>query len=386
MKKLNLYLCLLLLLTGCAKVSEMFGREKELTPPAELPKFQSKSEIQTLWQRDLGAAAKKRISLRLAPVVDDGRIHAVGKKGRVYALNPDNGENLWETETKAMITGGPGTGEGLVLVGTREGEVIALDAKSGQQRWRVRVSSEVLAAPRASEGIVVTRTIDGKVFGLAVKDGKQVWVYDRTVPLLSLRGTSAPALARGMAICGFDSGRLVALSLKDGQPIWEARIAVPHGRSELERMVDIDSDPIVVNDTVYAVTFQGRIAAIDIDSGRIQWQRDMSSHAGLGAGSKALYVTDESSHIWALDRFNSASLWRQQRLQHRMLTAPIQFGNRVVSGDFEGYLHWMRETDGQFVARTRVGRSPIDAPPIRYQQLLLVYDRSGTLTALRAKK
>ncbi len=386
MKQLSVYLCLILLLSGCAKVGEMFGREKDLAPPAPLPEFKPSLEIETLWQRSLGAVAKKNVSLRLTPTVYERRIHAVGKKGYVYALNPENGESLWETGTKAVVTGGPGTGEGLVLVGTREGEVIALEAKTGKQRWRARVSSEVLAAPRAADDIVVVRTVDGKVFGLGVKDGKQIWVYDRTVPRLSLRGTSAPVLARGMAICGFDSGRLVAISLKDGLPVWEARIAIPHGRSELERMVDIDSDPMVVGDTVYAVTFQGRIAAIDIDSGKVLWQRDMSSHAGLGTGPRVLYVTDEESHVWALDRFNSASLWRQQRLRHRMLTAPVHFGGLVVSGDFEGYLHWMRESDGQFVARTRVGRSPLSAPPMSHNELLLVYDRSGTLSALRVMK
>ncbi|HSS65607.1 MAG TPA: outer membrane protein assembly factor BamB, partial [Gammaproteobacteria bacterium] len=279
----------------------------------------------------------------------------------------------------------PGGGEGLVLVGSSDGEVVALSAETGEERWRTRVTSEVLAPPVGANGVVVTRTADGKLFGLSVSDGSQLWVYDRSVPVLTLRGTSMPVLVSGAAVSGFDSGQLAAVSLENGQTLWESRIATPRGRSELERLVDIDADPLVADGVVYAVTFQGRIAALDLFSGNLIWQRDMSSYAGLGLHNEIIYVTDADSFVWALDRRNSASLWRQDKLKGRQLTAPLGFERYVVVGDFEGYVHWLSREDGRMLARVRVDRSGILAAPVAYRDIVFIYGKGGTLTALQVQ-
>ena len=368
-------------LTGCGALDNFVGSGEDNTePPAELVDFEPGFEIKKLWSRKVGAGVAEQY-LKLRPALAGTRVFAASRKGDVAAYDADSGERIWETSTGVSVSGGPGVGEGLVMVGTSDGEVLALHLDSGELAWRARVSSEVLAPPAAANGVVVARTVDGKLFGLSVGDGSRLWVYDRSVPVLTLRGTSSPALSQDLVVAGFDSGRLVAVSLENGQTLWEQRVAVPSGRSELERLVDIDADPVVTDDTVYVVTFQGHVAGLDLVSGSILWRREMSSHTGLGIDATNVYVTDDMSHVWALDRFNSASVWRQQKMQGRALTSPASFRGYVVVADFEGYVHWLRREDGQFVARARVDDGVITAP-ISTDNAVYVFDRGGTLTAL----
>ncbi|MDX1529262.1 MAG: outer membrane protein assembly factor BamB [Gammaproteobacteria bacterium] len=366
-------------LSGCGG---WFSKEEIVNPPAELVDVEQEIEVDELWSRRVGAGVSEHY-LKLRPLVESGRVYVAERKGRVVAYEVRDGDEIWRTETETSISGGVGGGDGLVLVGSSDGDVVALSAETGEEKWRTRVSSEVLAPPVAANGVAVTRTADGKLFGLSVSDGSRLWVYDRTVPVLTLRGTSTPVLVSGAAVSGFDSGQLVAVSLENGQALWESRIAMPRGRSELERLVDIDADPLVADRVVYAVTYQGRIAALDLFSGNVIWQRDMSSYAGLGVQDEIIYVTDTDSYVWALDRRNSASLWRQDKLQHRQLTAPLGIGRYVVVGDFEGYVHWLSRDDGRMLARVRVDSSGILAPPVVYRDVVLIYGKGGTLTALQ---
>ena len=358
------------------------GGEDNTTPPAELEEIVSPVKIVKLWSRSVGAGPED-LFLKLTATVDAGRVFAADRKGRVSAFDAVTGERLWETNTKRAIGGGPGSGSGVVVVGTRNGAVLALSPEDGTILWKSRVSSEVLASPKASDGVVVVRTVDGKLFGFSTTDGERLWIYDRGVPTLSLRGTSAPVISSGVAVAGFDGGRLVGVSLDSGQPLWETLVALPTGRSELDRMVDIDGTIAIDDQTVYVVTFQGRTAAVDLFSGTILWRRDMSSHAGIGLDKAAVYVTDEDSHVWALDRTNSASIWRQTGLQARSLTPPVSFKNYVVVGDFDGYVHWLRRDDGEFVGRIRVDSDGIIAAPVATEDVLYVYGRGGTLAALQ---
>lgn len=321
--------------------------------------------------------------LKLRPAIAGERVYAATRDGSVSAFDARTGEPVWETDTDLPLSGGPGIGDGLVLVGTSDGDVLALGENDGAINWRARVSSEVLSAPQAKGGIVVVRTTDGKLFGLSSDDGTRLWVYDRTAPVLTLRGTSSPALVEGAAVAGFDGGQMVAVALSNGQPLWETRVAVPRGRTELERMVDIDADPIIVDNAVYAVTYQGQIAALELFSGQVIWRRDMSSHAGLGVGPENVYVTDDASHVWALNRNNSASMWRQAKLEARRVSPPAVFDRYVVVGDYEGYVHWLRKDDGQFVARVRIDNDSIIAAPVATAFAVYVLDSGGELAALQ---
>jgi outer membrane protein assembly factor BamB len=379
------YVAIVLLSTGLGGCAWMSGGKDNTEPPAPLTSIDSRLEVETLWSTRVGVGSKKQV-LKLVPAVAEGRVFAADRKGRVQAVDAASGKRLWETATEAPISGGPGVGDGLVLVGTTGGEVLALDAEDGALRWRVPVSSEVLSVPRAAEGVVVVLTADGKVFGLSVEDGRRRWIFERSVPVLTLRGTSSPALANGLVVGGFASGKLASLGARDGRLLWETSIAVPSGRTELERLVDISADPVVDGDVVYVVTFQGRVAAVALESGRMLWVRDMSSYAGLGVDGRQVYVTDDKSHVWALDHRNGASLWRQDKLSSRALTAPVPHGGAVAVADFEGYLHWLSREDGSFLARVRVDRAGILAPPVVVGDTLYVHGRSGALAAYRIKQ
>ena len=368
-------------LSGCGTLAGWLGDDEDAPAPAELTKVQPGIDIDTLWSRSsTSGEGERRLELRASAA--GTRVVAAGHDGDVAAHDPFTGEQLWETDTDVSISGGPGAGSGLVVVGSSGGDVVALAGENGAVMWRAQVSSEVLSAPAVSERTVVVRTIDGKLFGLDTANGGRVWVYDRTVPALTLRGTSAPVIAGGLVIAGFDSGHLAAVSLVDGRLIWETHVAAPTGRTELERLADIDADPVVSDGVVYAASYQGRVAAFDLATGRTLWRREMSSHAGIGAGRRLLYVTDEQSHVWALDRGTGASLWRQDALALRQLTRPVEYEGHVVVADFEGHVHWLSTGDGRIVGRIRAGNRAVTAPPVATDAAVYVLGRRGKLTAL----
>jgi len=373
-----------LLVTGCSAIGDYFSGKDNTTPPAELVALKPTLAIERVWSAG-GGAGEEDLPARLAPVLDAGNLYYADRKGRVSAYDPDTGATHWSVELEAPVAGGPGAGEGVVLVGTRDARVIALREDSGAQLWRARVTSEVLAAPLAAEGVAVVHTVDGRVTGLDLADGRQKWVYDRSVPVLTLRGVGNPVAARGLAIVGLASGKLVGLGLRDGNPHWEAQIVVPSGRSELERIVDLDAIPLVVGDVVYAAAYQGNLAAVAIDNGRILMRREFSSYSGMAVERRTLYITDAEDHVWALDRYTGASLWQQDKLHNRRLTAPAVTGDAVVVGDLEGYVHWLAREDGHLLARERVANAAITGAPLAIGGTVYVGAEDGSITALRVK-
>nr|VFK22234.1 MAG: Beta-barrel assembly machine subunit BamB [Candidatus Kentron sp. MB]VFK32628.1 MAG: Beta-barrel assembly machine subunit BamB [Candidatus Kentron sp. MB]VFK76005.1 MAG: Beta-barrel assembly machine subunit BamB [Candidatus Kentron sp. MB] len=385
-------MALVVSLSGCGNWNFMKKKETK-TPATALVAFKPEVRLEKLWRENVGDNNDDPY-VRLFPVVRDNRLFVADMEGNVRAYDARTGDALWKTDLKLPIRGGPGLGGNIVLVGTNDGEVVALSQEDGRLLWKARVSSEVLAMPRERYGIVVVRTVDGKLFGLDAEDGKQRWVYERSVPVLSLRGTSAPVFSRNVVAAGFDGGQLVAILLKEGIPVWETRIALPRGRFEIERMVDIDGELMVAGPIIYVVTFRGHVAAVDIRSGGTFWRREMSSHAGLGILGMSLYITDDKSHLWALDRRSGEPLWQKTELAHRELTAPVGFspvgfGDYVAVGDSEGYLHLLDAGDGRMVGRIRADKDGITSPPIvggETDDILYVYGRGGTLTAFRIRE
>jgi len=381
MRRLTLAL-LVLTLGGCGlNPVGWFKSEDNREKPAELVKLQEPLAVRTLWSTSIGAGSDEK-RVKLAPYVLDGRVYVAESGGMVRSLDGASGRVYWSVETGLEISGGPGAGEGLVLLGTSNAELVALDAASGSERWRARVSSEVLSVPKISRGIVVVDTIDGKVSGFNAASGKQLWVYDRTTPVLSLHGSSSPVISGDLVLCGFASGRLAALELTTGKLVWDVAITTPRGRSELERMVDIDGDPVVVNGVVYVTTYQGDMAAVSEDTGVVFWRRKLSSYAGMSADRRQLYVTDANDHLWAVDPRNGAALWKNKKLQARRLSAPAVVGDYVVVGDLQGYLHWLSTEDGRILGRSRVGDAPITAAPIVVDGVVYVYGAGGDLAAM----
>jgi len=370
-------------LAGCGLsnyVSNYMAGESNAAPPAPLVEFTPLAGVKQGWSENFGKGADEQF-LKLEPMLVNDRVYVAERRGTVAAFSAADGKRLWQTETETAIAGGPGVGDGLVLVGTSGGEVLALSEADGKLLWRARAPSEVLAAPQAAQGVVVVHSGDGNLIALNVADGKKLWSYDRGAPVLSLRGTSPPLMVKDRVIVGFDNGVLSALELKTGQVEWETTIAVARGRNDLERIVDIDTQPVLRDDVLYVASFQGRVAAVSLDNGQTLWNRDLSSYAGVGVDDKNVYVTAADGTIWALDRETGASVWKQDKLKARSSTAPAPMGSYVVVGDVEGYLHWLRREDGQFAARVQVDKTRIIAPPVAVGTQLLVYSSGGTLAS-----
>jgi outer membrane protein assembly factor BamB len=372
-----------LLCVGALAACSKDGKVKE-EPPAELVKFDETVRVDRIWQASLGGE-KPVMRLGLALGVHGERAYASSANGDVAAFDLKSGRTIWRTDTKAALGGGTGAGAELVAVGTRDGEIIALGAATGAIRWRVPVSGEVLAAPAVSDAVVVVRTVDGKLTGLAAADGKALWSEEQQVPRLSLRGTSRPLIVGDTAICGFDNGRVLSLSLADGSVLWDVAVAPARGRSELERLNDIDAQVRAIDDDLYVVGFQGRAAMLARDSGQIWWSRDVSSYRGLDVDAEDLVVSTADGDLIALQRRTGTETWRTDSLKRRALSSPTLLGSLVAVADFEGYVHWFDKRSGKLVARTSVG-DRVSNPPVAAEGLLLVISDKGQIAAFRPRE
>jgi outer membrane protein assembly factor BamB len=358
------------------------GKEKEVDPPAELADFPATLRVQRAWDAGVGGDGEK-LRLGLGVAAEEGRLYAAGREGDVVAFDLDSGKSLWRTRTKALLAGGTGAGNGLVAVGSSEGVVIALNAADGKERWRAKVNGEVLSAPAVSPHAVLVRTVDGRLRGLAPDTGKELWLYEQPTPRLSLRGTSRPVVTGDAVICGFDNGKVVALNATDGALLWETTVAPSRGKTDLERLVDIDSAVKVVRDNVYAVGFQGRVAMLALDSGQIWWAQDASSYRGLGVDEETVYVSTAEGEVVALRRSSGTEVWRQKGLAHRGLSAPIVTDNAVAVADFKGYVHWLDKATGAFMGRAQAGGDRVSNPPIAAGDRVFVINDEGHITAFR---
>lgn len=353
-------------------------------PPAPLPDFTPQVRVNELWSTGIGGGAGK-LPLRLTPFFDGAALYAADARGRVSAVAADNGRRLWETSVNHAVSGATGVGDGIVVVGSPKGQVVALNKEDGKQAWTATVSSAVTAPPAAHGGVAVVQTADGKLTALGVADGKRLWVYERGEPALSLLGTAAPLIADEYVLSGFASGKIVALNLRDGRLLWEFTVSQPRGRNEVERLVDVDAPLLIVRDMLYAASYQGKIVAVDMRTGRLQWTRDVSTFTGLDAGRGHVYLTDEKGNVLAFDQATGASVWKQDKLRGRNLSAPVYFNGYVVVGDYQGYLHWLSADDGRFVSRTRVGSDAVAARLMAGPAAVYVLNQGGTLAALQPR-
>ena len=368
---------------GCGWLG--LGRTDYSLPPAKLTPITESITVRQLWKTQVGAGSKQQSWLRLTPALAGNRLYAVSAEGQVMAVDGQSGQTLWQVATGAPLSSGPGVSDdGLVLVGDSQGQVLALRQENGQEVWRAQVSTEVLAAPRALNGIAVIRTGDGRFTAFNTRSGERRWGYSYALPALSLRGVAAPVLAQNLVIAGLETGKLLVLTLDQGQPLVEKTIALPRGRTEVERLIDIDSEPRIFDDHLYLVAYGGGVAALDLRGGGLVWQHDASSNAGLDVDQRQVYISDASGTVLALDRATGKPLWTQEALARRRLSAPIVVGNTVVVGDFEGYLHWLETRTGRIVGRVRAANQAIMATPRVNGSVVLVQGQDGVLAAFQA--
>ena len=375
---------LALALVGCQTIGGWFSRDTDTEPPADLVDFDPTISVNRLWSVNAGAGlSRSRPNFR--PYHDNGLIWVGDHRGRIVAVDAERGNVTRRIDSDLDLSAGPTVQDGVLLAGSFDGVLVAMDANSGITRWRTQLSSEILSYPVVHDGVVIVRCIDGRTFGVDVNDGSRLWVHDRSVPLLTLRGTSDPLARAGRVYIGHDDGMVTALRVSDGNVVWEQRVSVPEGRTELERLADIDGPMAIVGSELYLVTYRGRLASLALESGRILWVRDIASHSGLSVQRTQLAVADGQDTVHILDRRNGTTEWENARMARRSLTRPVFIDNYLVTIDEDGYMHWLNISDGSFVARTRIGRNqPAEAPTV-VGNVLYVLDEDGTLSAWRAR-
>jgi outer membrane protein assembly factor BamB len=382
--------------TGCSTVKGWFGDKKgKALEPAELTEIASPIAVNQAWDINLGDG-RKQLGLRQKVAIEGERLYVSNDEGRVLAIDANTGKTLWDSEAvktgktgsrilfwrrqqiEAGLSGGPGVGNGLVVIGGRNGEVIALDAETGAERWNNTITSEVISSPLVTAGgLVVIRSNDGRTFGLDAADGHSKWVFDRGLPNLSVRGNGTPVDGGELVYLGYDDGTVIALRAADGLLAWEQLVAAADGRNDLERMADVDGELQLGLSELYATSYRGQTMAISTNNGNPIWNRDVGSYGGLALLADRLIVADSAGTVWALDRNSGSPLWKQEALARRWLTTPAIQGNYAVLGDVEGYLHWIRLEDGEIVGRDRIENSAILGTP--------QVSAAGTLYAITAE-
>ncbi|MBN7818800.1 outer membrane protein assembly factor BamB [Bowmanella yangjiangensis] len=406
-------LCLLsvLGLSGCSILPQWmdpttwFADEEELKIK-ELKPINAQFVPVTLWEEEVGDGVGSHFS-RLKPAVAYDKVFAADRHGEVVAFDKTTGKQvwqrnfaqfddsdwysgvsrIWQSGESARIAGGMAASYEKVFFGTENGDVVALDANTGETKWHTKVKGEVLAKPAVSEGLVVVNTGAGIMFALDAESGEQKWLYESEVPPLSLRGISAPTVASGGAMVGTASGKLAVVIMENGQVAWEQAVTAPTGATELDRMVDIDVEPLILGGVIYVVSFDGTLAAVELRSGRVIWKREYRSYRRVTMDANNLYVVDADSVVYGLDRRNGVELWSQTSLRGRQLTAAEPVGDYLVVGDKFGYLHWLSQTGGELVARLEVGNNDEDeaifAAPVVEGKVLYTLTRDGQLRAIQ---
>lgn len=388
--------------SGCATIKGWFNdtKKENIEPPTKLAEqFTPSISVQKIWAERIGKGAEKT-GARLRPAYADGKLYVASTTGVVEAFDASNGHSLWRKQSgkrsgfiwhhgnnSVRWAGGPGVDGDLVVVGSLEGTLQAFAASDGAERWSAQLSSEIISAPAIGSGLVIVRTQDGHIFGLDRGDGARKWVYDRgSVPLLSLRGSSSPLLVDGIVYCGQDNGKVVALRATDGAVLWEQTLAPGEGRTEIDRMQDIDGQIVVTDNVVYAAGYRGQTAALIAQTGRPIWTHEISSFNGVAISASQIYLTDVDANVVALDLRSGSSEWKQDALKYRWLSEPVVQGDNVVVGDLEGWVHWLSISDGKLTARERLSKNPIQAAPLVVGDVVYVEDIYGEIAAYRVGK
>lgn len=363
----------------------IFGGDKdEELEPLELVDIEQTLDVRKLWSEKLGEGTES-LRIGLNPSGDGNRIYAASYDGNVSAFNPENGDRVWQTELELNLSAGPGVGEGIVVVAGYDGDLVALDADDGSEQWRINIVSETLAKPAIADSSVVVYSIDGRLRVYSALDGRELWSLARDVPALTQRGSSSPIITGNTVIAGSDNGRLLAVDLDDGIIEWESVLTPVSGRSDLDRLADIDGDMAIVGQDIYAVGYNGRLASLAAESGQLLWTREISSPSGVAVDWNNVYTVGDGGEVLALLRRNGDDVWRQESLLRREPTRPVAFNTAVVVGDFEGYVHFFNNFDGRPVARERVGQGMISGAPVVMGDKLFVQSEDGELATFMVR-
>ncbi|MGL4720813.1 MAG: outer membrane protein assembly factor BamB [Kluyvera intermedia] len=375
------------LLSGCS----LFSGEEDVVKMSPLPTVENQFTPSTAWDVSVGSGIGDFYS-NLHPAYADSVVYAADRKGTVKAVNADDGKEVWSvnlaekdgwfSRKPALLSGGLTIAGGHVYVGSEKAQVYALDAGTGAIVWQTTAAGEVLSRPTASDGLVLVHTSNGQLQALDENSGVVKWTVNLDMPALSLRGESAPAVAFGAAIVGGDNGRVSAVLMQQGQLIWQQRISQATGTTEIDRLSDVDTTPVIVNGVVYALAYNGNLTALDLRSGQILWKRELGSVNDFIVDGNRIYIADQNDRVLALTTDGGVTLWTQSDLLHRLLTAPALYNGSLVVGDSEGYLHWINPEDGRFMAQQKVDSSGFLTEPVVADGKLLIQAKDGTVYAI----
>ncbi|MDR1275030.1 MAG: outer membrane protein assembly factor BamB [Candidatus Accumulibacter sp.] len=373
-------LCLVVLalagLTGCSVLDSMNPFKSSGPKVAELQAIQATAQAHVVWRESIG----KSDVYSFMPAIVDSTIYAAGRDGSLIRI--DDGKQSWRVNVGQPLSGGVGADRDRVVVGSSSGEVLAFSASEGKLLWKAEATSEVLSPPALGGGMVVVRSADNRLIAYDAFDGTRRWIFQRPMPALSVRMTAQPLIDHQFIFVGFPGGKLVAVNLENGAAVWDGTVAQPKGATELERASDITSAPVIFQRTICAVAYQGRVSCFDLMRGNLIWARAMSSTSGLSIDGTSLYVTDDKSAVHALDLETGASLWKQDKLALRRLTAPLPFRRYVIVADLQGVLHFLDKENGSFVARVTTDGSAVVAPLQIFGRQILVQTANGGIFAV----
>ncbi|OMQ21755.1 outer membrane protein assembly factor BamB [Serratia oryzae] len=375
------------LLSGCS----LFSSEEDVVTMSPLPKVENQFTPNTVWSTSVGDGIGGYYS-HLRPAYQDGTVYAADRRGIVKAMDLLDGKEKWTVDLSekthffssnqpALLSGGLTVSGANVYVGSEKAVVYALNTADGKVTWQTNVAGEAISRPVVADGMVLIHTTNGQLQALNESDGAIKWTVNLDIPSLSLRGESAPAVAFGAAIVGGDNGRVSAVLMQQGQLIWQQRISQPSGATEIDRLNDVDTTPVIVDNVVYALGYNGNLTALDLRSGQIIWKREMGSVNDFIVDAGRIYLADQNDRVVAMNTDGGASLWTQSDLLHRNLTAPALYNGYLVVGDAEGYLHWINTTDGRFVAQQKVDSSGFLSAPVVAGDKLLIQARGGKVYA-----
>ncbi|TXH28875.1 MAG: outer membrane protein assembly factor BamB [Elusimicrobia bacterium] len=369
-----------LLLASCSTLEALNPFASSGPKMAELRPFTATAEARTVWQETVG----KSEDYAFTPAVIGASVYAAARDGTVLRL--DDGRPVWRVKVERPLSGGVGSDGRVVVVGSAKGDVFALDAADGKPLWQAKVSSEVIAPPAVGSAIVVVRSGDHRLAAFDVAEGKRRWVYQRPGTPLSLRAVASPLVIDKFVFVGFPGGKLIAVNADNGAPLWEGTVALPKGATELERVADVTSVPVIDGRMICAAAFQGRVSCFDLGNGNLIWSREMSSSAGLTIDNRYVYVVDDKGVVHGLDKASGASIWKQDKLFQRRLSAPVARRNLVAVGDVQGVVHFLNRDDGAFAARLTTDGSAIQAPmqPLGGEELV-AQTRNGRVLAIEAQ-
>ena len=372
---------LLLLISGCSTFQEWFGSEEEdATAPVELERIDTKVKLKKQWSSKIGDGQGDGF-YKITPTLVDGVLYVASSDGEVAAISADDGDRLWRVELERPLSGGVGYHDRSLYLGGADGSVLQLSADDGVVEWEAAVSGEVLAAPAVSDDWVIVQTYDGKLLGFQSGADEPTWTFTSDVPVLTLRGTSTPILVGGNAIAGFGDGKVIAVDVNSGNVSWESRIGVPQGSSEIDRIVDIDGAMTQQGIELFVASYQGRVAALDNRTGRKLWQQNVSSVTGTHVGFGNVYVADVDGTLSAFLRTGQGVRWQNIELGYRQLSRPTPVSSYVATVDFDGYLHLLSQVDGQIVGRTKIGGDAARADMIADSGRLIIFSDNGQLLA-----